>query len=281
MTNIFISHSPRDLRHLKSLQDHLVSWNYNPWLDPDPRPGRSWRFEIDEAIRGADAVIVIITPASADSVYVTYEWALALANKIQVLPIIFKHANMHPRLSTLAVFDAASFKEIAHFWDYFRRELRRLVPPSAQAQYPPQAQAQALYQPIQAPQQQIPQMQPQAQLQAQPAYPVDRRVMPSQPGHWIVVRRGPELNRMYNLHKTIMTLGRDAANDIAIVDEEVSRYHLRLSKQTNGFYAVEDLNSTNGTFVNEVRIQQMMPLMPGQTLRLGTTIILTYETIAP
>ena len=266
MTKIFISPSPLDLRQLKAMQDHLLQWGYTPWIDPEPTPGIAWRSGIDKAILGADAMVIIMTPAAAGSVYVTYEWTLALSNEIRVIPVLFKPANMHPRLMQLDMFDASSFKEVAHFWEYFRRELTRMLPPQ-------QANAQRAG---------IPAPGPGPAKQAAPASAakapaVDRRVMPTQSGHWVVMRRGPELNRMTHLHKPVMTCGRDEANDITIIDEEVSRYHMRLSKQSNGYYAVEDLNSTNGTFVNEARIQQDTPLTPGQIIRLGTTIILSYE----
>jgi hypothetical protein len=264
MTNVFISHSPRDLRYLKAMQDRLLQWGYTPWIDPEPTPGLSWRPSIDKAILSADAMLVIMTPAAAGSVYVTYEWTLALGKEMRVITVIFKQATMHPRLTRLDTFDASSFKELPQFWEYFYRELTRILPPQQAKAAPNIAAAPAA--PSQA-----------AAPAASPGPPVDRRVMPAQPGHWVVMRRGPELNRMTHLHKPVLTIGRDDANDISIKDDEVSRYHMRLSKQSNGYYAVEDLNSTNGTFVNEARTQDIVSLTPGQTIRLGTTIILSYE----
>jgi pSer/pThr/pTyr-binding forkhead associated (FHA) protein len=104
--------------------------------------------------------------------------------------------------------------------------------------------------------------------------------MPTEPGYYIVVRRGPELNKMYKLAGDVITLGRDATNDITIEDAEVSRYHLRLKWQGDG-YAVEDLGSTNGTRINSgARIQGDVKLQPGQALMLGDAIILSYEAVA-
>jgi pSer/pThr/pTyr-binding forkhead associated (FHA) protein len=84
---------------------------------------------------------------------------------------------------------------------------------------------------------------------------------------------------MYKLNKEIITLGRDSSNDIAIDDAEVSRFHMRLTWQGNG-YAVEDLGSTNGTRINGgARIQGLTALQPGSALMLGDALILSYEAV--
>ena len=103
--------------------------------------------------------------------------------------------------------------------------------------------------------------------------------MPTESGFYLVMRRGPRLNAMYKLNKELITLGRDATNDIAIDDAEVSRFHLRLIWQGNG-YAIEDLGSTNGTRINGgARVQGMTPLQPGSALMLGDALILSYEAV--
>ncbi|MDQ7035978.1 MAG: toll/interleukin-1 receptor domain-containing protein [Anaerolineae bacterium] len=127
MKHIFISYSPKDSRHMANMQDQLLRIGYKPWIDPNPRPGQDWRFDIDDAIRASDALIVIVTPASVDSTFVTYEWALALGFGIAVIPVKFAPGKMHPRLNTLEQFDVNSFTTRGHFWDYFGRELPRLL----------------------------------------------------------------------------------------------------------------------------------------------------------
>ncbi|MDQ7035977.1 MAG: FHA domain-containing protein [Anaerolineae bacterium] len=85
---------------------------------------------------------------------------------------------------------------------------------------------------------------------------------------------------MYKLVGDTLSLGRDATNDISIEDPEVSRYHLRLKWQGDG-YTVEDLGSTNGTRINSgARIQSTVKLQPGQALMLGDAIILSYEAVS-
>ena len=263
MKNIFISFSQRDTRHMMTLRENLIRMGYKPWIDPNPRPGQDWRFEIDDAIRGADAVVVVVTPSAADSTYMTYEWALAIGLNIPVIPIIFERARMHPRLQMLEHFDANSFTSQSHFWDYFNREFQRTLSDKAQ------------------PSQVIPaaNIAPQVSVAPVPNAAFTRQVMPTVPGHHLVVRRGPNLNRIYPLSNEVISLGRDATNDIQIDDPEVSRYHLRL-RWANNVYTVEDLGSTNGTRINGgARITEETPLYPGQALMLGDTIIVSYEVV--
>lgn len=92
----------------------------------------------------------------------------------------------------------------------------------------------------------------------------------------LIVRRGPRPNEVYELSKAVMTLGRDITNDIVINDPEVSRHHCRLTQSTGGC-TIEDLGSTNGTFINGQRLTGARPLQPGDTVGLGETVTLAFE----
>ncbi|GAB4573645.1 MAG: hypothetical protein Kow0077_16670 [Anaerolineae bacterium] len=92
----------------------------------------------------------------------------------------------------------------------------------------------------------------------------------------LVVRRGPQPNQTYELNKDIIALGRDITNDIVINDPEVSRHHCRLTRTPSG-YTLEDLGSTNGTFVNGQRLSTGRALVHGDMIGLGETVTLIYE----
>jgi len=62
-------------------------------------------------------------------------------------------------------------------------------------------------------------------------------------------------------------IGRSNANDLVIIDKEVSRRHA-LIDCISGIYVIEDLNSKNGTLVNRKRRSRAL-LRPGDTITLG------------
>ena len=94
----------------------------------------------------------------------------------------------------------------------------------------------------------------------------------------LVMRSGPNPGMTYPLEGDQLTIGRDASNGVAINDAEVSRRHSRLTFQ-GGKYVVEDLGSTNGTFVNGQRLGGPYVLKPGDVVSLGEQIVLMYDAI--
>jgi predicted component of type VI protein secretion system len=64
-------------------------------------------------------------------------------------------------------------------------------------------------------------------------------------------------------------------------DEEISRSHARLSLDRTGFCAIEDLGSTNGTYVNGLRIAGPETLSEGDTIEVGGTTLVVRELPIP
>jgi pSer/pThr/pTyr-binding forkhead associated (FHA) protein len=83
----------------------------------------------------------------------------------------------------------------------------------------------------------------------------------------------------YPLEKTELQLGRDLSNDIVINDAEVSRRHARLILQPEG-YILEDLGSTNGTFIRGQRLAAPVVLKPGESITIGEKVNLKYEVLS-
>lgn len=98
------------------------------------------------------------------------------------------------------------------------------------------------------------------------------------PSFRLIARRGPQPNQVYELTAEVSNLGRDITNDIVINDREVSRHHLRLMLSSDGL-TIEDLGSTNGTFVNGKRLTGSISLKNGDMLGLGETVTLQYEAV--
>lgn len=64
-------------------------------------------------------------------------------------------------------------------------------------------------------------------------------------------------------------------------DDEISRSHARISLDRSGFCAIEDLGSTNGTFVNGLRITGPQTLSVGDTIEVGGTTLVVRELPVP
>ena len=68
-----------------------------------------------------------------------------------------------------------------------------------------------------------------------------------------------------------ITLGRGVTNDVPLPDDEyASTRHVRVEPRRDGVW-VEDIGSTNGTFVNGIRLTRERRLAPGDVLRVGET----------
>jgi FHA domain-containing protein len=73
-----------------------------------------------------------------------------------------------------------------------------------------------------------------------------------------------------------VTVGRGGQNDIALPqDDYVSARHARFEPRQDGVW-IQDLGSTNGTFLNGVRLEQPRRLTPGDVVKVGETD-LRYE----
>jgi pSer/pThr/pTyr-binding forkhead associated (FHA) protein len=78
------------------------------------------------------------------------------------------------------------------------------------------------------------------------------------------------------LDSSAVTVGRSAENDLVLdSDEFASTKHARIEPRRDGVW-VEDLDSTNGTFVNGMKVKQRHKLSPGDVIRVGETD-LRYE----
>ncbi len=78
------------------------------------------------------------------------------------------------------------------------------------------------------------------------------------------------MGQRYPLTDTPVVLGRGEDCEVRINDHSVSRRHARIEPTADGYYAV-DLQSTNGTFVNDVP-SQVATLKDGDYLRVGNCI---------
>ena len=89
----------------------------------------------------------------------------------------------------------------------------------------------------------------------------------------LVVVDSPALARGSDipLDSVAVTIGRGGQNDVQLpADDFASARHARVEPRPDGLW-VEDIGSTNGTFVNGARLQRPRRLKPGDILRVGQT----------
>jgi len=96
----------------------------------------------------------------------------------------------------------------------------------------------------------------------------------------LIVRTGPNPGVVIDLTKEVSMMGRDVTNDVVLGDAEVSRQHARITRTPAG-YVLEDLGSTNGTFVNGDRLAAPRVLNAGDLLGLGEIVTLTFDSTSP
>ncbi len=87
----------------------------------------------------------------------------------------------------------------------------------------------------------------------------------------VEVLEGPDAGKRVEAENEILTVGKAPGNDLELADETVSGFHLELARREDGI-SVVDLESSNGTMLDKVRIQRGV-LPPGTTLKLGRTTI--------
>jgi predicted component of type VI protein secretion system len=92
----------------------------------------------------------------------------------------------------------------------------------------------------------------------------------------MVMRSGPSVGKVYPLDRAELFIGRDLNNEIVINDPEISRRHSRLFAQGDD-YVIEDLGSTNGTFVNGQRLLGQSVLRPGDMITFGERLSMVFE----
>lgn len=94
----------------------------------------------------------------------------------------------------------------------------------------------------------------------------------------LTMRSGPMPGKTFTVEKEETNVGRDLANDIPIGDPEVSRRHARFLLRDDSVF-VEDLGSTNGTFLNGERIASPQQLRKGDVITLGESVVMVFDKV--
>ena len=110
---------------------------------------------------------------------------------------------------------------------------------------------------------------PRASSQARPAPRPARN--PRTPTH-LVLTSGPLTGTSLPLREGGVLIGRNPECALVLDDEFASGRHARIIRAADGWY-VEDLGSTNGTFLGQYRVGDPVPVETGTAIRIGRTVI--------
>jgi Inner membrane component of T3SS, cytoplasmic domain len=89
----------------------------------------------------------------------------------------------------------------------------------------------------------------------------------------LVVIEGPLVGTSVPLTSAPVTIGRASDSTLVLEDDYVSSHHARIVAGKRGRWQVEDLGSTNGTFVNDDQVSGTTAIEPGTRVRVGTTVL--------
>ncbi|MWC00221.1 FHA domain-containing protein FhaB/FipA [Agromyces seonyuensis] len=106
-----------------------------------------------------------------------------------------------------------------------------------------------------------------------PSSPVDRSDAGNDNASKLVITSGPRAGAEFPLGRDEITIGRSGDSAIIIRDDYTSTHHARLMLW-NGRWMIQDLDSTNGTFLDGSRVTVPVPVPLGATVKVGAT---TFE----
>ncbi|PPS75677.1 MULTISPECIES: FHA domain-containing protein FhaB/FipA [Streptomyces] len=89
----------------------------------------------------------------------------------------------------------------------------------------------------------------------------------------LVVTEGTLTGTTVALQGQTITLGRAHDSTIVLDDDYASSRHARIYPDRDGQWIVEDLGSTNGTYLDRSRLTTPTPIAPGAPIRIGKTVI--------
>ncbi|MCL4249692.1 MAG: TIR domain-containing protein [Anaerolineae bacterium] len=132
MGNIFfISVHNSGLEFAREVKRRITDAGFLGWLMDDIGGGDGWKAEVDNAINESLGVLVIVSPASLASHWVTYEWAYAMGRDKEVIPVILEWPSgkadpksLHDKLADRQYRDFSPNGDSP--WDILLSDLRRI-----------------------------------------------------------------------------------------------------------------------------------------------------------
>ncbi|MBB3991955.1 TIR domain-containing protein [Croceicoccus naphthovorans] len=283
--DIFISYSREDRAVARRFADGLGAAGFEVWWDAALHSGETFDEVIERNLRAAKAVVVLWSPRSVKSRWVRAEATLADRTG-RLAPAIIEPCDRP------IIFELTHTAELAHWtgeqddaaWGQFVADLRTLVGESAVAEgrIATKAKPQQLT-PLEEPavaDDPDAREEPAAKVTAFPAFAARPEAYESDQtqlsGYADLAYAEQHVLEMLDDAESApfaigplgARIGRSAPADVVLGDPRVSRSHCELVF-SDGQLVVSDLNSTNGTFVDDERVEGTVPLPVGSVLQVG------------
>ncbi|MEO6956458.1 MAG: FHA domain-containing protein [Antricoccus sp.] len=106
-----------------------------------------------------------------------------------------------------------------------------------------------------------------------PRQPLSRPVNPRGSPRELVVTAGALVGTRVNLGSAPLLIGRADDSTVVLTDDFASSRHARLTRRSDGEWLVEDLGSTNGTYLDRQRVAAPLHVPIGVPIRIGKTVL--------
>jgi hypothetical protein len=278
--DIFISYSREERPAARHFADCFAREGFAVWWDAALRSGETFDEVIERELRAAKAVVVLWSPRSVASRWVRAEATLAdRANKL--VPVIIESCSLPIIFELTQAADMSTWTGDTedHRWKDLISDLRRLIGPAdfeAATAEPKAAEVKA------PPATALPEK-PVAELQEPTAQEIEKtrffkrsdefREIESDKVHCLLRLDGEAEETRFVVSPAGLKIGRTAPADIIVPGAGVSRAHCLVELAADQV-RVTDLNSTNGTYVDNKRIERSEILSVGSMLRVGNV---TFE----
>jgi hypothetical protein len=277
-TDIFLSYARQDRGTARMFAQALADEGFSVWWDASLHSGETFDEVIERNLKEAKAVVVLWSPRSVSSRWVRAE-ATQADRRNKLVPAIIEPCDRPVIFELIHTADLSEWTgDITDIhWRVFMDDLRRLVGGGSEAEIPvasrpaarparprpAEVEQLASRRPLRPGSDEVilagrAQRQPVAVEQPVAAAPVptDVHCLESEEGEPIVIGASG------------VKIGRKAPADVILAHKSVSREHCIIGL-ANDELLVSDLNSTNGTYIDDVRISRATILPVGSVLRLG------------
>jgi len=100
----------------------------------------------------------------------------------------------------------------------------------------------------------------------------------------LIIQEGEKAGQRWTIREDMLVVGRGGECDLVLPERQVSREHIRIFRQNDGYY-LEDLDSKNGTWVNGKQVKATtVPLRDGDEIQIALAVKMTFvgsEATAP